>query len=84
MKTYEECLAEVQKDRVLWEVPENFRDYHLCLQAVKSSAWALVYVPKHLRDYEMCYLAVASEPRTISYVPNELVGREFLEILASA
>jgi hypothetical protein len=46
----------------------------------------LMYVPENMRDYEICAAAIANDRYlvAINYVPEDLIGRNFLEILASS
>jgi hypothetical protein len=69
---------------MLYRVPTTFRDYLLCLAAVSCDGISLEDVPMHMRDYDMCRAAVASSDRALAFVPANLIGREFLEILASS
>jgi hypothetical protein len=63
--------------------PKQIKDYDLCMAAVKSSGYALEFVPPRHRDYNMCKAAVLQHRLALQYVPKDLVGRTFLEILAT-
>jgi hypothetical protein len=55
------------------------------LHVFKVFNWhALQYVPDKFRDYEICQVAVAVGTRALEFVPEDLLGREFLEIMASS
>jgi hypothetical protein len=79
------CLfAVAHNGKNLEFVPMHLRDREMCQAAVNTTGLALRYVPRPFRDYEMCRQAVTGNRRAIKYVPRDLVGREFLSMLASA
>jgi len=83
MKTYDDWLADVTRDSVwLQGVPEQLIDHNMCLAAVAQDGWSLQHVPPQLRDYPTCRAAVQHTMHAIRFVPEDLVGRDFLEIMA--
>jgi hypothetical protein len=54
-------------------VPEELRDYNMCMTAVKQYGYILGdYIPKELRDYTMCITAVKQDGYALEFVPEEL------------
>ena len=56
-------------------VPEEWRDYGLCLDAVKAYGRALEDVPLAIRDRTMCMEAVRSKGSSLEFVPDRLKNR---------
>ena len=62
-------------------IPEKYRDYNICLEAVKQNGFALYYVPKELRTKELCEIAVQQNGYALEYVPDELITKELCELV---
>jgi hypothetical protein len=58
----------------LQSVPERFRDYNMCITAVKQYGYALKYVPTELPEYkDICMAAVKQDGTALVFVlPEEL------------
>jgi hypothetical protein len=85
--TRELCLAAVTYCGLsLEDVPESLLTREIYLAAVTCDGWMLRYVPENLRDYAICQAAIANDHYrdAINHVPENLIGRNFLEILASS
>lgn len=70
LRTRELCMLAVQdsENSVLKHVPDYFRDYELCLEAVKHDGLSLKYVPEHLQTEEMCFAAVKQDWLSMEFV----------------
>lgn len=68
------CLAYIKEMgtnvSALTEVPEEFRDHSICLEAVKLNGDALQYVPKELRQFEICIAAIQKSKWALKHVPQ--------------
>jgi len=87
LRTYDLCLAAVTYDGwQLEDVPDALLTREIYLAVVTRDGWMLMYVPENMRDYEICAAAIANDRYlvAINYVPENLIGRNFLEILASS
>jgi len=84
------CLDVVKKNGgALNYVPEEFRTYELCLEAVAAEAYdsdyALNYVPNKHRTEELCLVAVKKAGWALEFVPEELKTYELcLEAVKNA
>jgi hypothetical protein len=54
------------------------------LSALQCHDVALYMVPMEFRDYQMCLLAVKRSSFAAYSIPKDLIGREFLEIMANS
>jgi len=69
---YNDYFEEVKKHGfVLKYVPEEVKDYKMCLEAIKQAGYRLEFVPEKLKDYNMCLIAVKSKATALKYVPEE-------------
>jgi hypothetical protein len=60
------------------------KTYDDWFDALRCCDVALYMVPMEFRDYQMCSLAVRRSRFAAYSIPKDLVGREFLEIMASS
>jgi hypothetical protein len=61
-------IAVTADGEALRDIPRKYRDYTMCLAAVKQQGSAIDAVPPELRDYDMYYAAVKHNGRVLSYV----------------
>jgi hypothetical protein len=81
-KTYEMCLAGVQKHGMaLYWVPEDMRTQEICLAAIRQNSNAHMLVPTHQMTYDIYYAIVQQNPEFIQHVPREHQTQEM--VLAS-
>ena len=52
-------------------IPEELRDYNLCLEAIKQTGRSLPYVPNKHKDYNMYLEAVKQNGYTLKDIPEE-------------
>lgn len=57
----------------LKNVPENLRNYDMCLIAVNREGCQLEHVPENLKDEEMCAEALYNDGCADKWVPKELL-----------
>lgn len=61
----------IKREFSIHSVPEKYRTYGICLQAVRSNGTMLKYVPEKYKTYEICSLAVQFNGHALHYVPDE-------------
>lgn len=66
--------------KMLEAVPEQFKDYDLCLAAVNKNGAALRYVPTQLRDYDICMAAVRNTGYAFRDIPEVFQTIKFAEV----
>jgi len=54
--------------RALEFIPEEEKDYKICLAAVKQTGYALKFVPKELQSEELCLAAIKETGYALQYV----------------
>ena len=52
-------------------IPEKFKDYNFCLEAVKQNGLALHYIPEEQRDYSLCLEAIKQKGYALEFVPKK-------------
>jgi hypothetical protein len=62
-------------------IPKEFRDYNLCLEAVKQNGMALEYVPIELRTPELCKLAIHNGLVSYTAIPSHIYDLELYELV---
>ena len=62
----------------LRDVPDEFKTYDLCWEAVSDYGNALEYVPKELIDSQICIRAV-DNGLSLQYVPEEFITQSMCE-----
>jgi len=50
-------------------IPDNAKDYQMCIRAVAASAWNLKHVPMRFRTRGLCQLAIRSQFVVFDYIP---------------
>jgi hypothetical protein len=54
-------------------IPDEHKDYEMCLHAVKDSGDNIRYVPIKHRTEELCEIALATSLEAIYYLPKDLI-----------
>lgn len=80
MDKYEFWARKMSEHDFLDEVPVEFRDYNLCLLAVKISGSNLKFVPDELKDYEICRIAASQNVAYYEYLPKTLRRKVVFDI----
>lgn len=80
-KTYEDYSNAIEEGLSLQFVPEEMRDYDLCMKAVKGDkmlnrSHEIVHVPRHVIDEKMAMIAIESDPESLQFIPLPLRTRE--------
>lgn len=61
----------------LKHIPDQYKNYDLCLNNVRKCGNYLQYVPEHLRDAIMCKSAIAENAWTCRFVPEKFHDQDF-------
>lgn len=64
-------FIEYSKSGELDSIPDKFKTYDLCLDAVNEHAYNLGAVPDQLKDQKICMLAFEKERRALRYIPDK-------------
>ena len=66
---YNNFLQMIKDGERLSNIPQEYRTYEMCLEAVRRNGITLCCVPRDLRSYEICLYAVKQYGYVLSYVP---------------
>ena len=80
------CEYAIKQDvRCLQHIPDIYKTYDMCLEAVSKCSYLLEYVPLHFRSHKMCLEAVCAFPDkkelpAICHVPSSILNQSFADM----
>lgn len=73
---YSLCKTYISTKGKLENIPEQYKTYELCLDAISRDSHAIKDVPESIIDSKMCWVAVSKNYSSLKEVPRKFVTKE--------